>query len=297
MKLLIIGRNGQLGSTLINDAQLSGHTVISTSHQELDISYIINKNNIKFIRILKNSKPDIVVNATAYNNVFDCEKNQLYAFNINCVAVKNMAEITNELNIPFITFSSDYVFDGKTFNQYIETDTPHPLNIYGLSKLAGEYASLQHENATVIRTCGLYGLNSTSTKNGKGNFVDNRVKDSNTNLFIQIGCDQTVSPTYACDLSKAVLQLITHPIKKYNLYHLVNEGYCTWYEFTKEIYEILDIDTEVVPINRCGMDGTMKRPLFSALRNERAKELGITLPHWRDAIRRYLEIKYKNGLL
>ena len=291
MKLLIIGRTGQLGSQLKNDALSIDYKVVAPFRNELDITKV--KSNHKFLILLEETKPDYVINTAAYNNVKECESNTLYAFDANCFSVRNMAEITNKLKIPFMTFSTDYIFDGKKGQPYTETDKPHPINLYGISKLAGEYASLIYENTIVIRTCGLYGLNSKSTKNGRGNFIDNRVEDSKSNKFIQVGCDQTVSPTFVNDLSKAILQLIDHPIKKYNLYHLVNEGYCTWYELAQEAYNILDIDNEVIPINRCGMDGTLKKPLFSALKNERAKELGIVLPHWKDALRRYLELKYK----
>lgn len=302
MKLLIIGRNGQLGSQLINDAISLNYTIIAPPRSELDITKISN-NNIKFLQLLKDNEIDIVINAAAYNDVLKCESSLLYSFDVNCFSVKNIAEITNKLNIPFITFSTDYVFDGKKGQPYVETDNPHPINIYGISKLSGEYASLIYENIIVIRTCGLYGLNSTSTKSGRGNFVDNRISDSKLNSFIQVGCDQTVSPTFVNDLSVATLQLIEQyqeeqykkSNEKYNIYHLVNEGFCTWYEFTKEIYDILNISNTVIPINRHGIDGVMKRPLFSALKNERAKEIGIVLPHWKDALRRYLKLKYKDN--
>lgn len=302
MKLLIIGRNGQLGSQLINDAISSRHSVIAPPRSELDVTKISN-NNIKFLQLLKDNEIDIVINATAYNDVLKCESSLLYSFDVNCFSVKNIAEITNKLDIPFITFSTDYIFDGKKGQPYVETDNPHPINMYGISKLSGEYASLIYENIIVIRTCGLYGLNSTSTKSGRGNFVDNRISDSKLNSFIQVGCDQTVSPTFVNDLSVATLQLIEQhqeeqykkSNEKYSIYHLVNEGFCTWYEFTKEIYDILNISNTVIPINRHGIDGVMKRPLFSALKNERAKEIGIVLPHWKDALRRYLKLKYKDN--
>lgn len=297
MKLFIIGKTGQLGSDISKNATLSGYDVISPSRQEFDISTIINKNNRKFINKLKNNKPDIVINCAAYNNVPESEMNQLYSFNINCIAVKNMADICNQLNIEFISFSTDYVFDGKKGNPYIETDNPNPVNMYGLTKLSGEYASLIYENTTIIRTCGLYGLNSTSTKNGKGNFIDNRIKDSKNNTSISIDCSQIVSPTYTKDLSKAVLELIDKKNKSYNLFHLVNEGFCTWYDLTKEVYNILNIDTEVIPVDRSiNNPNSVRRPLFSALKNTRAKKLGIILSHWREALRNYLEVKYKDGI-
>jgi dTDP-4-dehydrorhamnose reductase len=292
MKLLIIGKTGQLGSSLIIGAKSFGYDVISLDRHELDIT-TVNDNN-EFRDLLEKNKPDYVINTAADNNVIENNSVPLYAFNTNCVGVKNMAEICDKLNIPFITFSTDYVFDGKKGSLYEETDIPSPVNIYGISKLAGEYASLIYDNTTVIRTCGLYGLYSKSTKNGRGNFVDNRIADAKKDKQdnIEISYEQIVSPTYTDDLSKAVIQLIDHPIKKYNLYHLVNEGYCSWYDFTKEIYEIMNIDCKVVPVDRKGFFGSVRKPLFSALRNMRAKELGITLPHWRDGLRRYLETKY-----
>lgn len=296
MNLLIIGRNGQLGSQLINDASDLNYTVIAPPRSELDITKVSN-NNIKFLQLLRDNKVDVVINTAAYNDVLKCESSLLYPFDVNCFSVKNIAEITNKLDILFITFSTDYVFDGKTRIPYVETDNPHPINMYGISKLSGEYASLIYDNTIVIRTCGLYGLNSTSTKGGRGNFVDNRISDSKTNKSIEIGCDQIVSPTFVNDLSISTLQLIKQhqkSNKKYNLYHLINEGYCTWYEFTKEIYNIMNIDTSITPIDRHGIDETIKRPLFSAMKNIRAKELGIILPHWKDALRRYLKLKYRD---
>lgn len=290
MNFLVLGRTGQLGSQLINDLNQLKHNVIAPPRQELDITNI--KNDKKFNNLLKENNFDYVINCAAYNNVNDCNTNISQAFDVNCSSVKNMAEICNLLNVNFITFSTDYVFNGNKQYEYIETDTPSPVNIYGISKLCGEYASLIYNNTTVIRTCGLYGLQSNSTKGGKGNFIDNRIKDAESNNFVKVNCEQIVSPTFVNDLSEAIIKLIMCPIKKYNLYHLVNEGHCSWYELTKEIYEILDVFTEVIPVNRSGTDGNIRRPLFSALRNERAKELGICLPHWKDALRRYLKIKY-----
>jgi len=110
-----------------------------------------------------------------------------------------------------------------------------------------------------------------------------------------MGSDQIVSPTYTHDLSKAVLQLIEHPQRKPGIYHLVNEGKCSWYELTKAIYEIMGFTVNVTPLDRGGKSGDMRRPLFSALANTKARALGISLPHWRDALERYLKEKYNAG--
>jgi len=290
MKILIIGKTGQLGSALLKDALASGQDVFAPSRQELDIL-----NEDSFLDAMIQYKPDVVINTAAFHNVPLCEIEPVKAFQSNCIAVKKMAEISNEFDSWFISFSTDYVFSGDKRRSYIESDAPGPLQMYGLSKLAGEYGALSYNKSIIIRTCGLYGMQGATSKGG--NFVDNRIKDSKQNVRMEISNDQTVSPTYTGDLSKAVLQLIDHQSKESGIFHLVSEGYCTWYEFTKEIVKILDIDVELVPVDRRGKTGKMRRPLFSALKNERARKLGIILPDWNDGINQYLNLKYLDGKL
>ena len=290
MKILIIGKTGQLGSALLNDALALGHDVLAPSKEELNI---IDEDS--FLNAMIHYKPEVVINTAAFHNVPLCEIKTVKAFQSNCIAVKRMAEISNEFNAWFVSFSTDYVFGGEKRKPYIESDTPGPLQIYGLSKLAGEYGALSYKRSIIIRTCGLYGTQGATSKGG--NFVDNRIRDSKQNARIEISNDQTVSPTYAGDLSKAVLQLITHPSKESGIYHLANEGYCTWYEFTKEIFEFLYIDAELVPVDRKGKTDKMRRPLFSALENKKAKRLGITLPNWKESLHEYLKMKYTDEML
>jgi dTDP-4-dehydrorhamnose reductase len=125
-----------------------------------------------------------------------------------------------------------------------------------------------------------------------GNFVDKRIHDAKTGTSLEMGCDQVVSPTSTDDLSRSVWQLITHPSCKPGIYHIVNEGECTWYEFTKAIYEIAGLDVKVTPVDRGGLSGDMRRPLYSVLGNVKARALGIELPHWRDGLERYLREIY-----
>lgn len=285
MKILIIGKTGQLGSALVKDAFAIEHDVLAPSKQELDIL-----NEDSFLNAMIHYKPEVVINTAAFHNVPLCEIEPVKAFQSNCIAVKRMAEISNEFNAWFVSFSTDYVFSGEKRKTYIESDTPGPLQMYGLSKLAGEYGALLYKRSIIIRTCGLYGIQGATSKGG--NFVDNRIKDSKKNVRIEISNDQTVSPTYAGDLSKAVLQLLAHPFKESGIYHLVNEGYCTWYEFTKEIFKILNIDIELVPVDRKGKTGNLRRPLFSALENKKANRFGITLPNWKEGLNQYLKVKY-----
>jgi len=286
MKLLIIGRTGQLGSMLVKDAAMLGYEGHAPEKNVLNIT-----DSDSFLGYVKRFLPDIVINTAAFHNVPLCEIEVAKAFQLNCIAVRNMAEICNKLNSWFVTFSTDYVFDGEKKTPYLESDVPCPLQTYGISKLAGEYAALAYsDKSIVIRTCGLYGLQGASSKGG--NFVDKRITESEQKSSIEMSSDQTVCPTYTGDLSKAVMRLITHPTKEHGIYHLVNDGSCTWFEFTKEIFNIMSIKSELLPVDRKGKTGEMKRPLFSALKNEKAAKLGIILPHWKEALKEYLSVKY-----
>jgi dTDP-4-dehydrorhamnose reductase len=237
-------------------------------------------------------RPDVVINTAAFHNVPLCETAADSAFKINCVAVRDLASACQRRGGLFVTFSTDYVFGGEKRTPYLEDDRPQALQLYGISRVAGEYAAMAAApgQAIVIRTCGLYGRLGAQSKGG--NFVDKRIQDAGTSTSLEMGCDQVVSPTSTDDLSRAVWRLITHPHRKPGIYHLVNEGECTWYEFTKAIYEIAGLNVTVNPVDRGGMCGDMRRPLYSVLDNVKARALGIALPHWRDGLKMYLRMKY-----
>jgi dTDP-4-dehydrorhamnose reductase len=163
--------------------------------------------------------------------------------------------------------------------------------MYGLSRLAGEYVAGASSKAVIIRTCGLYGQSGAKSKGG--NFVDSRVADGRAGKRIEMACEQVVAPTSTADLSRAVLALIGHPALEAGIYHLVNEGSCSWYEFTKAIVEIMKLRAEVIPVDRGGRSGAMRRPLYSVLGNSKARALGIRLRPWREALRDYLHSKYQ----
>ena len=285
MNILLIGRTGQLGGSILS--METSHRIYAPDRSELDIE---SKESCE--RAIAEFRPDVVVNTAAFHNVPQCETEPLRAFDVNCVAVRDLAALCAKKDVRLIAFSTDYVFGGEKRTPYREGDRTGPLQMYGISRLAGELAALAAapRHAVVIRTCGLYGSSGASSKGG--NFVDKRISDAQTLNSLEMGCDQVVSPTYTGDLAQAVLNLIEHPELVPGIYHLVNEGECTWFEFTKAIYELAGLGTQVVPVDRGGMSGEMRRPLYSALANTKAKSLGIALPHWRDALKRYLEEKY-----
>ena len=286
MKLLLIGATGQLGGELLRNN--SKYEIYAPHRHELDLTQ-----PGEVATMVRGLRPQVIVNCAAFHNVPKCEDQPDQAFLVNCVAVRNLAALACEVGAWLVTFSSDYVFGADNHRiPYHEDDRPAPLQIYGITRLAGEYAALTMapERAIIIRTCGLYGHSGARSKGG--NFVDGRIAEATVERRIEIGSDQIVSPTSANDLSLAIFSLLKHPRLSSGIYHMVNEGECSWFELTRTIVEILGLKTEVVPVDRGGRTGNMRRPLYSVLANTKARALGIRLRPWREALRAYLNDKY-----
>lgn len=281
MKILLIGKKGQLGQELHKQSLEQEYEIQAFGREELDIT-----DSEKVKSKIERLKPTVVINASAFHVVPDCEIHPNDAFLINAIAIRNIAEITEKMNIRFITYSTDYVFDGKKGKPYVENDLPSPVQTYGVSKVAGEYLALAYnQNAIVIRSSGVYG-GQTGSRSKKGNFALNILKEKDKKN-LEVSSEQIVNPTYAPDLAKASLDLLTHK-EAFGIYHLTNEGYCSWAEFASEIMKLIGSKTKIIPVDRKGMAGSLRRPLFSALKNTRAAKLGVKLPPWQDAIKRYI---------
>lgn len=285
-KILLIGGTGQLGSEILGGWK-NIHDIYAPDRATLDLA-----NMAGVPKAIDDYKPDVVINTAAFHNVPLCEMDHEAAFRINCAAVYELARCCKKNRSTLITFSTDYVFDGAKGSAYHEDDRPAPLQMYGISRLAGEHAALSAwpEKTIIVRTCGLYGASGAKSKGG--NFVDKRIDDSKSHESLEMSCEQIVSPTYACDLSGALLSLINGANTAPGIYHLVNEGACSWAEFTQAIFDILGVRTKVIPVDRKGLSGSMRRPLYTALGNRRARATGITLPDWKSALSRYLRRKY-----
>lgn len=283
LKILLLGKNGQLGQEIAAKAAAHGFELFAYGHDDLDITDL---EKVKKEFALK--KPDFVVNTAAYHVVPDCEIYPSDAFAVNTVAVFKLAQVCKELGIRFVTYSTDYVFDGKKGTPYIETDVPNPVQIYGLSKLAGEFACLNAaEDALVIRTCGVYG-GASGSRSKKGNFVLSILRATEEKKELEVACEQIVNPTFAGDLADASLQLFAKNPDG-GVYHLANSGFCSWADFAAAIVQGKNRPTKIIPVDRSGMSGAMKRPLFSAIANTKAKALGVDLPSWQEGLTRYLK--------
>lgn len=285
MKILLIGKNGQLGGSILSEK--TRHQIFAPDRAELDI-----ESKDSCVSTIKKFRPEIVINTAAFHNVPQCEVEPRRAFEVNCLAVRELALLCKEVGAFLVTFSTDYVFGGEKRAPYREDDRTNPLQVYGISRLAGELAALAvaPKHTVVIRTCGLYGMSGAISKGG--NFVDKRILDARTNNELEMGSDQVVSPTYTADLANAVLRLIEHPNLGPGVFHLVSEGECNWFAFTQAIYQFTGQEINLRPVDRGGMSGEMRRPLYSVMGNYKAREMGIVLPHWRDALKNYIGNKY-----
>lgn len=285
MKILLIGATGQLGGDLIRNNP--GHEIIAPTRTALDLA-----RPQDLPSLVADVKPDCVINCAAFHNVPKCEEDPAQAFLINCTAVRDLSAACAKIDCWLVNFSTDYVFGGPRHTPWLENDLPAPLQTYGISRLAGEYAALSGAatRAVVIRTCGLYGRSGSRSKGG--NFVDGRVADARAGRPIRMACEQVVGPTSTDDLSRAVWSLISHPGLTAGIYHLVNQGECSWYEFTCEIVRLSRHEIRVEPVDLGGRTAGMRRPLYSVLANTRARALGIVMRSWQEALKDYVDTKF-----
>lgn len=283
-KILLIGTTGQVGGAILSEEKFPDFEVIGVDKSEMDVT-----DNLQVEKIITSVRPDVVINTSAYHVVPKCEEYPIQAMEVNFLAVGDIARLCAKKNITFVTYSTDYVFDGEKGEAYEEMDIPRPLQVYGLSKLAGEYAALHaHPNGTiVIRSSGIFGGKEGSRQKG-GNFVLNVLKEAREKEVIEMSSEQIVNPTYAGDLARATLHLLAQKAAP-GMYHLASEGHCSWYEFTKEIFRLSGMATKLIPVDREGLSGSMRRPKFSALKNVKAKALGIKLPSWQEGLQSYFK--------
>ncbi len=274
-RALVFGGTGQLGSQIVR--LWSDIDVYAPTRAQANV-----EDPVEVQRAVNEVAPDVVVNCTAFNDVPRAEKEPGRAFAINAFAVERLAGICAAQSCLFITFSTDYVFDGLLGRPYSEIDDAHPLNKYGESKLAGERLALARNSpAYVIRTCGVYG---TGVSTSKGYTFIHRIIDlAKAGQPLRIINDQTISPTYAGHLAVAVRALMESSAP-FGLYHAANEGAITWYDFAQEGLRQAGLSRRIEAISSDEFSAGVMRPKFSALENTRLHELGLGMPAWREGL-------------
>lgn len=282
-KILITGAKGQLGTELTNrfkdnpDASL-----ILTDVDTLDIT------NLDSVwEIVKEQKPQIVINCAAYTAVDKCETDKDNAYRINAIGARNLAIASNEIGAEIVHISTDYVFDGEGIEDsnglkrpYTEFDKVNPQTVYGQTKVASEnFVRLANPRHYILRTAWLYGEGN--------NFVRTMLKLAKENDIIKVVNDQHGTPTSTEELGNAILYLLE--TRNYGLFHCTCEGECTWYDFCKEIYRIKGVKKQVIPVTTEEFPRPAKRPKYSVLDNYMLRlTSGYKFSYWKDALVKYL---------
>ena len=283
MKILVTGKNGQLGKSIQNiiTGNEKNSEFVFVGREELDLS-----SQDSIINYFNNNSFDIIINCAAYTAVDKAEKEVELANYINHLAISKIAEISNKHKVKLIHISTDYIFDGISEKAYLESDDPSPLNIYGKSKLAGEVAvcAAMQKNAIIIRTSWLYSEYSN-------NFVDTILRKAQKFDELSVVSDQFSSPTNASDLAKVIIQIINHKkFRNHNqstqIYHYSSYGVCSWFEFAREILELANIDCQVNPIETKDYLTAARRPKYSFLNTDKIVQgFGLEIPFWKDSLK------------
>jgi len=284
MKVAIIGANGQLGTDLVEIfSEDPEFDVVPLTHKDLDVTIL------ESLKILKETKPDVIINTAAYVRVDDAEIYPEKAFAVNAIGALNVAKVASEIGAVNVYISTDYVFDGEKGEPYTEEDMPNPINVYGTSKYAGEVFTRNYSpEHYIIRVASLYGKAGASGKGG--NFVEWVIEKAKRGEELRIVDDQFMSPTYTKDVARTLREFLKlRP--EFGIYHMVNEGFCSWYKFTKTIFEILGWEVQIKHIKSNELNRLAKRPRFSALKNEKLEKIGLRMRPWREALEEYLKEK------
>ncbi len=277
MKVVVIGAAGQLGSDL---CAVLGERAVPLTHQQVDVN-----DPLGLLAVLRETRPDWVVNTAAFHRVDDCELDPGRAFRLNAVAPWNVARAAAEVGARTCFVSTDYVYGRDVPDPrrpWLESDPPAPVNVYGTSKVAGEDLVRQVQpEALVVRSAGLYGVRGS----GKGwTFPQLMLHLAETRGAVRVVDDQVLSPTYTADLAAAIVSLMEDGAA--GLFHVVNDGHCSWYEFAKRTFEIAEVEVDLAPQSTAEAGRRAARPPWSALASER---LPRPLRPWQEALEEYLE--------
>jgi dTDP-4-dehydrorhamnose reductase len=282
MKIIVTGSEGQLGREILRQFDKSCYDITAVDLKELNITVLD-----EVVAMVREIRPDVVINCAAYTNVDACETDFDNAFRANAIGPRNLSIASKEVNAKIVHISTDYVFGGKgvltgnSIRPYVEYDCTYPNTAYGRTKLEGEnFVRLFNNKHYIIRTAWLYG-------EGK-NFVRTMLELSQKNGQLKVVHDQRGTPTSTEELTGMIKYLID--TDNYGLFHGTCEGQCTWYEFTKEIFRQKGIATEVIPCTTQEYPRPAPRPEYSVLENYMLKMTSTFMfKEWQQALEIYLQ--------
>lgn len=290
MKYLITGASGQLGfdvkRELLNRG-VSEDDIATPRSSELDIT------DAKVVeKYVENFYPNVIIHCAAYTNVDGAESDEATCRKVNVDGTKNLVRAAEKVNAKIIYISTDYVFDGENPEPYETDAVPSPQSVYGQTKYEGELAVQDYPKHFIVRIAWIFGINGR-------NFVKTMLKVAHGRAEVSVVDDQFGSPTYTVDLARFLVDLAGSD--KYGVYHATNEGFCSWAEFTEEIYHDAGVDTKVKHVSTkeyaiIAGHPQAKRPHYSKLNKDCIENNGfVRLPAWQDATKRYIEELKKEG--
>jgi dTDP-4-dehydrorhamnose reductase len=282
MKVAIIGGNGQLGRDVAAAFSAEGCAVTTFTHGDVEIS------SLESVRTsLGSLRPEVVVNTAAFHNVDKCEAEPGLAFAINGTGARNLAQVTGETGATILHVSTDYVFDGQKRSPYVEEDLPAPLNVYGNTKLSGEFFVRSiNPRHFVVRTSAIYGENPCRAKGGL-NFIELMLKLSKEREELRVVDDEFVTPTPTVQIARQLVALSRS--SNYGLYHATAEGSCSWYEFAAAIFELTKTKVRLEAAKPGEFPAKVPRPKYSVLENHALKSRSLNVfTHWKEGLENYL---------
>lgn len=290
MRVLLLGPNGQLGSDLLRAAPADrGVELIPLTRSDLDVT-----NATVIADALTKREFDALVNCTSYHKTDELETNAQQAVAVNAFAVRAMARACAARRARFVHVSTDYVFSGRFppgagARPYREDDAIGPLNVYGATKALGEeLARAAHDDVLIVRVASLFGVAGASGKGG--NFVETMIRVGREKGSLRVIADQHMSPTATADAARMILDALEQRIPA-GTYHAVNSGHASWFEFASRIIERAGVQAAVEPIPATAYPLPAQRPAYSVMDNAKLAGLIGPIPHWHDALDRYLVAK------
>ncbi|MCS7043916.1 MAG: dTDP-4-dehydrorhamnose reductase [Bryobacteraceae bacterium] len=283
-RAIVFGCAGQLGVELMREFQQRGYETAGWERGQVDIT-----DAAAVEHAIARFNPDVVLNAAAYNQVDVAESEPAAAFQVNALAVRNIALACRQSGARLVHYSTDYVFDGTAGRPYVETDPPHPLGAYAVSKLAGEfYARAYLDDVLIVRTSGVFGLGGLQT--ARGNFIELMLRLAREGKPIRVVEDHIGSPTYAPALAARTADLVERSVS--GIIHVGGGTPISWFDFARMIFAEAGLRPDLRPTTEREYRTPARRPKYSALSNERMESLGIApMPPLETAVRSYLQLR------
>jgi dTDP-4-dehydrorhamnose reductase len=280
MKVLVAGARGKLGSAVAREFRSRGD-VVALGRADLDIT-----DEARVLKRITAESPDLIINCAAYTAVDAAQSDPLSALHANAFGVRALARAAAAVDATLVHYGSDFVFDGRANRPYVESDRPNPQSVYAMSKLLGEWFAADAPRHYVLRVESLFSQTGDGPATGSVATIVARLRSGDE---VPVFVDRTVTPTYVVDAAAATVAIVERKLPS-GVYHCVNSGHCTWWEFAEEAARVIGTPARLTPITLDHASLPAPRPKYCALSNETLAGFGVVLPDWRDALRRSLSV-------